>query len=43
MRVHAGVDADSGYIHTITDTSANMHDVLESANLIREDDEVVYV
>ncbi len=42
MKVHAGVDAGSGYVHIITGTSANMHDVSETANLIREDDEVVY-
>lgn len=42
MKVHAGVDAGSGYVHTITSTSANMHDVTETANLIRKDDEVVY-
>lgn len=42
MKVHAGVDAGSGYVHTITGTSANRHDVSETANLIREDDEVVY-
>ncbi len=42
MKVHAGVDAGSGYVHTITGTSANMHDVSETANLIREDDEVAY-
>ena len=34
MKVHAGVDAGSGYVHTITGTSANMHDVTETANLI---------
>lgn len=42
MKVHACVDAGSGYVHTTTGTSANMHDVTETANLIREDDEVVY-
>ena len=42
MKVHADVDAGSGYVHTITGTSANMHDVSETANLIREDDEAVY-
>ena len=42
MKVHAGVDAVSGYVHTITGTSANRHDVSETANLIREDDEAVY-
>ena len=42
MKVHVGADAGSGYVHTITGTPANMHDVSETANLIREDDEVVY-
>lgn len=42
MKVHTGVDAGSGYVHTISGTSANVHDLNEIANLIREDDEVVY-
>lgn len=42
MKVHVGVNAGSGYVHTITGTSANIHDVTKTANLIREDDEVVY-
>ena len=42
MKVHAGVDAGTGYVHTITGTAANVHDVAETANLIREDDHVVY-
>lgn len=42
MKVHAGVDAGSGYVHTITGTAANTHDVVEAPKLIREDDEVVY-
>ena len=42
MKVHAGVDAGGGYVHTITGTAANVHDICETANLIREDDEVVY-
>ena len=42
MKVHVGVDAGSGYVHTIIGTPANMHDVSETANLIREDDGVVY-
>ena len=40
MKVYAGVDAGSGYVHTITGTS-NAHNVSETANLIREDDEAV--
>ena len=42
MKVHAGVDAGTGYVHTITGTPANVNDIVESSNLIREDDEVVY-
>ena len=42
MKVHAGVDAGTGYIHTITGTAANVHDIEETHNLIREDDHVVY-
>ena len=42
MKVHAGVDAGSGYVHTITGTAANVHDINEAASLIRKDDEVVY-
>ena len=42
MKVHAGVDAGTGYIHTIEGTAANVHDSTEAAKLIREDDHVVY-
>jgi len=42
MKIHSGVDAGSGYIHTITGTAANVHDIEETANLVRNDDEVVY-
>lgn len=42
MKLHAGVDAGSGYIHTIVGTAANIHDITETKNLLREDDEVCY-
>lgn len=42
MKIHSGVDAGSGYVHTITATSANVHDIDEAHNLIRDDDEVMY-
>jgi len=42
MKCHAGVDAGSGLVHDITVTAANVHDITQTANLIREDDEVVY-
>ena len=40
--MHSGVDAGTGYIHTITGTSANVHDSAEAYKLIREDDTVMY-
>ncbi len=41
-KAHIGVDAGTGYIHTVTATAANVHDVSEAHKLIREDDEVIY-
>ena len=42
MKMHAGVDAGTGDIHTITATAANVHDIDQAAELICEDDAVVY-
>lgn len=42
MKCHIGVDAGTGYVHTITATSANVHDITETHNLLRKDDKVVY-
>ena len=42
MKIHSGVDVGSGYVHTITATSANVSDISETHKLIREDDTVVY-
>ena len=42
MKCHVGVDAGTGYVHTIEVTPANVHDVTAASKLIREDDEVVY-
>ena len=42
MKIHIGVDAGTGYIHSISATSANAHDIIEAHKLIRTDDEVVY-
>lgn len=36
------MDAGSGYVHTITGTAANVHDIDETANLLRKDDSVCY-
>jgi IS5 family transposase len=42
MKAHIGVDAGTGYVHTVTVTAANVHDITETSKLLREDDEVVY-
>ena len=42
MKIHSGVDAGSGYIHTITATAANVHDICETHKLLRQDDHVMY-
>jgi IS5 family transposase len=42
MKCHIGVDAGSGYVHTLETTAANVHDITVAHHLIREDDEVVY-
>ena len=42
MKIHSGVDAGSGYDHTITATAANIHDIEEAHKLIRKDDSVMY-
>lgn len=42
MKAHAGVDAGTGLAHSLTVTSANVHDLDQIAHLVRTDDEVVY-
>lgn len=42
IKVHTNADAGTGYIHTITGTSANMHDVSETSKLLWEDNHVMY-
>ena len=42
MKCHVGVDAESGYIHSVEVTVANDHDVTVASKLLREDDEAVY-
>ena len=42
MKCHVGVDAGSGYVHSLETTAANVHDITVAHRLIREDDEVVY-
>lgn len=42
MKAHAGVDAGTGLVHSVTVTGANVHDLDEVTHLVRADDEVVY-
>ena len=42
MKIHSGVDAGSGYVHTLTGTAANVHDICEAHKLLREEDHVMY-
>ena len=42
MKCHTGVDAGSGFVHTVEATAADVHDVTVAEKLLREDDEVVY-
>jgi IS5 family transposase len=42
MKAHIGVDAGSGYVHSVTCTAANVHDLDEAVHLVRADDQAVY-
>ena len=43
MKGHIGTDAGTGYVHSVSATAANVHDLDEAHRLVREDDEVGYV
>jgi len=42
MKVHVGVDKDSGLIYSVVTTAANVHDLTPAAELLHGDEEVVY-
>lgn len=42
MKAHIGVDAGTGAVVTVEATSANVHDVVMTSKLLREDDHTVY-
>ena len=42
MKVHIGVDKDSGLIHSVETNSANVHDITRAAQLLHGEEEVVY-
>ena len=42
MKVHAGVDKNSGLIHSVVVTSAHVHHLTPAADLLHGDEQVVY-
>jgi len=42
MKIHVGADVDSGAVHTVTTTAANVADITELPKLLREKDAVVF-
>ena len=42
MKAHAGVDVDSGLVHTVTTTAANAHDVTQAHALLHGQESVVF-
>ena len=42
MKVHIGVDKDTGLIHSVETTAANVHDLTPAAELLHADESVVY-
>ena len=41
-KAHIGVDAESGLVHTVKGTAANVHDVTQTSSLLTGDEEVAY-
>ena len=41
-KAHIGVDAESGLVHTVKGTAANVHDVTQTSALLTGDEEVAY-
>ncbi len=42
MKIHVGADVDSGLAHTVLVTTANVVDITQLHNLLREDDQAVF-
>jgi len=36
MKIHIGVDKDSGLIHSVVNTAANVHDLTPAGELLRQ-------
>jgi IS5 family transposase len=42
MKAHIGVDAESGLVHSLTTTAANIADIVETAALLHGDEDAVF-
>ena len=42
MKVHIGLDKDSGLIHSVETTSANVHDITRATQQLHGEEEMVY-
>jgi IS5 family transposase len=42
MKVHIGVDSESGLIHSVETTAANVHDLTPASELLHGEESVVY-
>lgn len=42
MKAHIGVDADSGLVHSVTNTAANVHDITQANALLHGQEKDVY-
>ena len=42
MKIHIGVDADTGLVHSMTTTAANAHDITEAHHLLHGGEKVVW-
>ena len=42
MKLHIGVDAETGLVHSFTTTSANVHDVTQAHRLLHGDETQVW-
>ena len=42
MKVHIGVDSETGLVHSMSTTAANVHDVTEARNLLHGGERVVW-
>ena len=42
MKVHIGVDADTGLVHSLSATAANVHDITEAHKLLHGEEKVVW-